>query len=99
MYPEENQIYMLDGWASCNNAVALIKNLGVLGGIVYTGEYPVRPSTDDVYAGEKAALLESVDTKGGSIFGQKVPKVTAATIFLGSFDAMAAISDPMATTI
>ena len=24
MYPEENQIYMLDGWASCNNAVALI---------------------------------------------------------------------------
>ena len=98
MYPEENQIYMLDGWASCNNAVALIKNLGVMGGIVYTGEYPVRPSTDDVYAGEKAALLESVDTKGGSIFGQKVPKVTAATIFLGSFDAMAAISDPMATT-
>lgn len=98
MYPEENQIYMADGWASCNNAVALIKYMGALGGITYTGEYPVRPSTDDVYAGEKAALLESVDTKGGNIFGQKVPKVTAASIFLGSFDAMAAVSDPMATT-
>lgn len=98
MYPEEDQIYMADGWTSCNNAVALIKYMGMFGGISYAGEYPVRPSTDDVYAGEKAALLESVDTKGGSIFGQKVPKVTAASLFLGSFDAMAAMTDPMATT-
>lgn len=92
MYPEENQIYMANGWASCNNAVALIKYMGA-----YTGEYPIRPS-DDAFTGEKAALLESVDTQGGNIFGQKVPKVTAASIFLGSFNAMAAISDPMATT-
>lgn len=94
MYPEENQIYMANGWASCNNAVALIKYMG---GITYTGEYPIRPS-DDAFTGEKAVLLESVDTQGGNIFGQKVPKVTAASIFLGSFNAMAAISDPMATT-
>lgn len=97
MYPEENQIYMANGWASCNNAVALIKYTGALGGITYTGEYPIRPS-DDAFTGEKAVLLESVDTQGGNIFGQKVPKVTAASIFLGSFNAMAAISDPMATT-
>lgn len=98
MYPEENQIYMANGWASCNNAVALIKYMGALGGgITYTGEYPIRPS-DDAFTGEKAALLESVDTQGGNIFGPKVPKVTAASIFLGSFNAMAAISDPMATT-
>lgn len=96
MYPEENQIYMANGWASCNNAVALIKYMGA-GGITYTGEYPIRPS-DDAFTGEKAVLLESVDTQGGNIFGQKVPKVTAASIFLGSFNAMAAISDPMATT-
>lgn len=97
MYPEKNQIYMANGWASCNNAVALIKYTGALGGITYTGEYPIRPS-DDAFTGEKAVLLESVDTQGGNIFGQKVPKVTAASIFLGSFNAMAAISDPMATT-
>lgn len=97
MYPEENQIYMANGWASCNNAVALIKHMGAWSGITYTGEYPIRPS-DDAFTGEKAALLESVDTQGGNIFEQKVPKVTAASIFLGSFNAMAAISDPMATT-
>ncbi len=97
MYPEKNQIYMANGWASCNNAVALIKYMGALGGITYTGEYPIRPS-DDAFTGEKAVLLESVDTQGGNFFGQKVPKVTAASIFLGSFNAMAAISDPMATT-
>lgn len=98
MYPEENQIYMANGWASCNNAVALIKYMGAWSGITYTGEYPIRPS-DDAFTGEKAALLESVDTQGGNIFGQKVPKVTAASIFLGSFNAIAAIlSDPMATT-
>lgn len=97
MYPEENQIYMANGWASCNNAVDLIKQMGSWFGITYTGEYPVRPS-DDAFAGEKAALLESVDTKGGNILGQTVPKVTSASIFLGSFNAMAAVTSPMATT-
>lgn len=97
LYPEENQIHMAFGWASCNNAVALIKNMGAWAGITYEGEYPVRP-TDDVVAGEHAALLESVDTKGGDMMGTKVPKVTAATIFLGSFNAFAGLQDPMATT-
>ena len=94
MYPE---VVNPEGWATCNDAVALIKNLGSLGGITYTGEYPVRQTTD-AYSGSTAAMLESVDTQGGSILGQTVPKVTAGSMFLGTFNAMAAMSDPMATT-
>ena len=71
-----------EGWATCNDAVALIKNMGSLGGITYTGEYPVR-QTSDVHSGNTAALLESVDTTGGEIFGQTIPKVTAGSMFLG----------------
>lgn len=84
------------GWATCNDAVALIKNMGALGGITYTGEYPVRP-TDNGLEG-KGAIIESVYTTGGNIFGQKIPAVTSGTIFLGTFNAFAAMTDPMATT-
>ena len=99
LYPEEQDCPILNGWACCNDAVLLIKKMGILGGITYEGEYPVRPSIDDVHAGEKALLLESVDTKGGNIFGTPVPKVTAATAFLGTFNAFGALGgDPMATT-
>ena len=94
LYPE---VVNPSGWATCNDAVALIKNLGFLGGITYTGEYPVR-ETADAHSGSKAAVLESVDTTGGEIFGQVIPKVTAGSMFLGKFNAMAAMADPMATT-
>lgn len=97
MYPESEQIYKIDGWATCNNAVALIKNMGPLAGITYTGEYPVRP-TDDCYSGSKAIVMESMDTKGGNLFGQQIPKVTAGTAFMGTFEAFAALQNPMATT-
>lgn len=94
MYPE---VVNPEGWATCNDAVALIKNLGSLGGITYTGEYPVRQTTD-AHSGSTAAMLESVDTQGGSILGQTIPKVTAGSMFLGTFNAFAAMADPMATT-
>ncbi len=94
MYPD---VVNPVGWATCNDAVALIKNLGSLGGITYTGEYPVR-ETSDAHSGSKAAILESVDTQGGKIFGQVIPKVTAGSMFLGNFNAIAAMADPMATT-
>lgn len=55
---EDDRLYTAEGWASCNDAVGLIKQMGSWFGITYTGEYPVRPS-DDAFAGEKAALLES----------------------------------------
>ena len=85
------------GWATCNDAVALIKNMGPSSGITYEGAYPVR-ETSDCVSGEKALLAESVDTKGGYIWTQKVPKVTAGTAFLGTFNALAALGDPMSTT-
>lgn len=66
---------VLAGWASCNDAVGLVKNLGYLGGISYTGDYPVRSTPESVNG--LAVLMESVDTQGGSIFGQQIPKVTA----------------------
>lgn len=94
MYPE---VVNPEGWATCNDAVALIKNLGILWGITYTGEYPVRQTTD-AHSGSTAAMLESVDTQGGNIFGQTIPKVTAGSMFLGTFNALAAMADPMATT-
>lgn len=84
------------GWATCNDAVALIKNMGALGGITYTGEYPVRPTDEGVEG--KGAIIESVYTTGGSILGQKIPAVTSGTIFLGNFNAFAALTNPMATT-
>ena len=84
------------GWATCNDAVALIKNMGALGGITYTGEYPVRPTDEGVEG--KGAIIESVYTTGGSILGQKIPAVTSGTIFLGNFNALAALTNPMATT-
>lgn len=84
------------GWATCNDAVALIKNFGSSGGITYEGEYPVRP-TDNGLEG-KGAIIESVYTTGGSILGQKIPAVTSGTIFLGNFNAFAALTNPMATT-
>lgn len=90
-----------DGWASCNQAVMLIKMMGeaVTPAINYTGDYPVNP-TDDSYSGTYAAKLEAVDTQGGylSFFNQTIPKVTPATLFLGTFNAYAAMSDAMATT-
>ena len=94
MYPEE--ITNPVGWATCNDAVALIKNMGALGGITYTGEYPVRPTDEGVEG--KGAIIESVYTTGGSILGQKIPAITSGTIFLGNFNAFAALTNPMATT-
>ena len=79
-----------------NDAVALIKNFGSSGGITYEGEYPVRPTDEGVEG--KGAIIESVYTTGGSILGQKIPAVTSGTIFLGNFNAFAALTNPMATT-
>ena len=58
----ENQYPIAEGgWASCNAAVMLIKSMGALGGITYTGDWPVKATTD-AYAGTSAAYMESVDT-------------------------------------
>lgn len=100
----ENQYPIAEGgWSSCNQAVLFIKGFGAFAQpdpIVYTGGWPIS-STEDSYSGGYAVQLESVDTQGSdNMWGQKVPKVTAGSIFLGNFDAMAAITvgDAMATT-
>ena len=60
MYPE---VINPEGWATCNDAVALIKNLGSLGGITYTCVYSGRQTTG-AHSGSTADMLESVDTQG-----------------------------------
>lgn len=100
-----DDVYQPKGWATCNDAVALIKNMGsyMTPPTSYESEYPVR-QTDDKASGKSAMLIQSVDTKGGnhSLFGItiNIPKVTAGTAFLGSFNAMAAIGEggPLSTT-
>ena len=95
MYPEE--ITNPVGWATCNDAVGLIKNMGpMLGHPEYNGEYPVRPTENGVTG--KGAIIESVYTAKGNLMGQTIPAVTSGTIFLGTFNAIAAMTDPMATT-
>ena len=95
MYPEE--ITNPVGWATCNDAVGLIKNMGpMLGHPEYNGEYPVRPTENGVTG--KGAIIESVYTAKGNLMGQTIPAVTSGTIFLGTFNAFAAMDDPMTTT-
>ena len=92
-----NDILNPAGWATCNDAVALIKNMGPLfGHPEYNGEYPVRPTENGVTG--KGAIIESVYTAKGNLMGQTIPAVTSGTIFLGTFNAVAAMTDPMATT-
>ena len=50
-------------WSSCNDAVLLIKKLGVLGGITYTGDFPVRQK-----------LFSSGACFCNEIFGATAPK-------------------------
>lgn len=88
-----------NGWASCNQAVSFIKGLGSMAvpSIEYTGKFPINKTTE-AHSGTYAAEMISVDTKGGVLLSQKVPKVTAGSLFLGTFNAMAALQNPMATT-
>ena len=97
---EENQYPIAEGWASCNQAVLMIKAFGAMAKpepIVYTGGWPIT-STDDAHSGKLAAKLESIDTTGGTMMGQQVPKVTAGSMFLGNFNTIAALGGAMKST-
>lgn len=90
------------GWDTCNQAVMMVMAWGNIPGfsdpiVDYTGGWPVK-SIEESYSGNYAASIESVDTKGTVMMGQKVPKVTAGTIFLGKFNAMAALGGAMKAT-
>ena len=90
-------------WANCNQAVMFVKAFGSMAQpdpIKYTGGWAIE-GTDDAYdKGGKAASMTSVDTFGSdNMLGQKVPKVTAASMFLGTFNSMDALfGGPMSTT-
>ena len=79
-----------DGWASCNAAVALIRQLVPT---LYSGDFPVVPVAG--HSGEYAAQITTLDTKGQ---GSMIPKVTSGTVFLGKFNAGKGMSAPMETT-
>ncbi len=79
-----------EGWATCNAAVSLIKAFGGMAGITYDGPMPIR---EDEGLEGKAALLQSIDTQGGTIMGTPVPKVTAGSMFLGTFNAFSAVTE------
>ena len=76
-----------DGWASCNAAVALIRQLFPT---LYSGDFPVVPVAG--HSGEYAAQITTLDTKGQ---GSMIPKVTSGTVFLGKFNAGTGLSAPM----
>ncbi len=83
------------GWASCNIAVNFII---AVNDIDFNGPYPVNPTTD-AKSGKSAIEMVSLDTKGGTIMGTTVPKITAATAYLGKFDMLAGLSgDALKTT-
>lgn len=84
-FPHEEPV----GWATCNGAINLLKQFG---NPKYTGEYTVMP-TDDKHSGKLAVKMVSRDTGGGVVMKAQVPKVTASTIFLGTFNAFAATSN------
>ena len=100
--PEYQYPIAVGGWASCNQAVVFIKGFGFLAKpnpITYNGPFPIN-KTEEAHGGNYAAELVSIDTTGSdNMLGQKVPKVTAGSIFLGTFVAANALADPMTTTL
>lgn len=100
--PEYQYPIAVGGWASCNQAVVFIKGFGVSAQpnpITYNGPFPIN-KTEEAHGGNYAAELVSIDTTGSdNMLGQKVPKVTAGSIFLGTFVAANALKDPMTTTL
>lgn len=67
--------------------------------ITYNGPFPIN-KTEEAHGGNYAAELVSIDTTGSdNMLEQKVPKVTAGSIFWGTFVATNALADPMTTTL
>ena len=74
----EMTFYEPTGWSSSNTGAHFLKAFGL-------AESYVVMSTEDAHSGEKAALIQSIDTKGQDLWLAKAPKVTTGTLFLGKF--------------
>lgn len=70
--------YEPSGWSSSNTGAHMLKAMS------YTDSYVVM-ETSDAHSGKKAALIKSIDSKGGDMIIAKVPKVTTGSLFLGTF--------------
>ena len=95
----EWQQYPIPGdadWTSSNQALTLVKTLGKLD---QDGNYSVMPA-DDAYSGQ-AAMVQTFDTQGMVAIGSfpAVPKVTAGSLFTGTFDMTTAMRDPLSGTL
>ncbi len=67
------------GWSSSNTGAQLLKELGLL------SSYPLTPIEEGAHGGAKAAKIMTLDSQGANFGGIPVPKITAGSLFLGSF--------------
>lgn len=75
---ENMTFYEPSGWSSSNTGAHFLKAFGL------ADSYVVR-DTVDAHSGSKAALVQSIDTKGRDLWLAKAPKVTTGSLFLGKF--------------
>lgn len=75
------------GWSTSNTGAFLLQAItDPESGVPYADKMPVTQSTkEDAHSGNKAARIETIDTKGKDLVFVKIPKVTTGTLFLGKF--------------
>ncbi len=75
------------GWSSSNSGAVLLMSMkDPTTKEPYADRFLVTQSSkEEAYAGNKAAKIETLDTKGRDIFIAKIPKITTGTLFLGTF--------------
>lgn len=79
------------GWETSNQAVASINSMNNK-----SYNYPVTEVEDGQIG--KGVRITTIDTEGGKIMGIDYPKVTSGSIYLGTFDLMAAMGNPLNAT-
>lgn len=73
----EMTFYEPVGWSSSNTGAQFLKAMSKVDSYVVM-------ETNDAHSGSKAALVKSVDSKGGFML-VAIPKVTTGSLFLGNF--------------
>lgn len=76
--PEFIYYEVANGWSSSNARVQLAKMAS------YTDKFVIT-ETSDANTGAKAVRMETIDTKGGEFFFQKIPKVSSGSLFMGKY--------------
>lgn len=76
--PEMTYYEVEGGWSSSNGGAQLLKVFNMVDSYVVT-------QTDDAHSGKSAVRIQTLDSKGGSMMGIAIPKVTTGTLFQGKF--------------